>query len=60
MPHEELDAIKDSILQCINLLRPDTLIGLITFDRMVFLHEVGFAECNKSFAIRADKDYSIA
>jgi protein transport protein SEC23 len=58
MAKEELQAIKDSIFQQLSLMPPDTLVGLITFNRFTFVHELSFAECSKSFAFRGDKDFN--
>ena len=54
---DELQAIKDSILQSIQFLPPNIHIGLITFNRCVFVHELSSSECPKSYAIRGDKEY---
>ena len=54
---EELQALKDSILQGIQFMPPSTNIGLITFNRHVFVHELAFPECPKSYALRGDKEY---
>mmetsp|Transcript_11243 Transcript_11243/g.9631 ORF Transcript_11243/g.9631 Transcript_11243/m.9631 type:complete len:120 (-) Transcript_11243:141-500(-) len=37
---------------------PETLVGLITFGRFTFVHELSFQECSKSFAIKGDKEYT--
>jgi protein transport protein SEC23 len=34
------------------------MIGLITYGKMVNVHELGFADCPKSFCFRGDKEYS--
>jgi protein transport protein SEC23 len=60
MPKEELQAIKDSIFQSLSMMPPETSVGLITYGRYTFVHEVGFAECSKSYAFRGDKDYTTA
>jgi len=58
MPKEELQALKDSILQSINLMPPETMVGLITFGRFTFVHELSFSECSKSYAFKGDKEYT--
>lgn len=57
MTKEELIALKDSILQGIQFMPRHTNIGLITFNRYVFVHELSFSECPKSYALRGDKEY---
>lgn len=32
------------------------MIGLITYGRMVNVHELGFADCPKSYVFRGDKE----
>lgn len=54
---EELQAVKDSILQGLQFIPPNINIGLVTFNRHVFVHELAFSECPKSYAIRGDKEY---
>lgn len=55
---EELNSIKDSIQLSLNLLPPETLVGLITFGKFVFVHELGFQECPKSYAFSGTKEYT--
>ena len=55
--NEELQAVKDSIMQGIQFMPPQTNIGLVTFNRYVFVHELSFTECPKSYALRGDKEY---
>lgn len=38
---EELDQLKDSLQQTLNLLPEDTLVGLVTFGTNVMVHELG-------------------
>tara|TARA_B110000285_G_C15028209_1_gene565296 strand:- start:615 stop:731 length:117 start_codon:yes stop_codon:yes gene_type:complete len=32
------------------------MIGLITYGKMAYVHELGFAECPKCFVFRGDKE----
>lgn len=41
MDEEELSALKDSLQMSLSLLPPNGLIGLITFGKMVQVHELG-------------------
>mmetsp|Transcript_10919 Transcript_10919/g.36177 ORF Transcript_10919/g.36177 Transcript_10919/m.36177 type:complete len:820 (+) Transcript_10919:78-2537(+) len=58
LPENELEELKDSIQQTLNLLPEDALVGLITFGAHVMVHEIGFAECHKSVAFRGNKEYA--
>ena len=53
---EELAELKDSLQQSINFIPPDALIGLITYGKMAYVHELGFSECPKSYVFRGDKE----
>lgn len=55
---EELDELKDSIQQTLNLLPDNALVGLVSFGTMVHVHELGFTECPKSYVFRGNKDFS--
>lgn len=55
---EELAHLKDALQQTLNLLPEDALVGLITFGTLVQIHELGFADCPKSYVFRGEKDYS--
>ncbi|CAK9031793.1 Protein transport protein Sec23A (SEC23-related protein A) [Durusdinium trenchii] len=56
VPEEELEELKDSILQSLSILPENALIGLITFGSMVHVHELGFAEASRSYVFRGSKD----
>lgn len=43
LPEDELDQLKDSIAQSLNLLPPQCRVGLITYGTMVCVHELGQA-----------------
>jgi protein transport protein SEC23 len=60
IPQEELDSVKDSLQMSLNIMPPDTLVGLITFGKFAFVHELGFTECPKSYAFKASKEYTTA
>lgn len=55
---EDLQAIKDSLVMCLSLMPPNTLVGLMTFGNMVQLYELGYSECPKSYVFRGTKDYT--
>jgi protein transport protein SEC23 len=52
---EELSELKDSLQQSINFIPEDALIGLVTYGRMVFVHELGFQHCPKAYVFKGDK-----
>lgn len=56
MDDEELGSLKDSLQMSLSLLPPNALIGLITFGRMVQVHELGCEGCSKSYVFRGTKD----
>ena len=56
---DELVHLRDALQQTLNLLPEDALVGLITFGTLVNVHEIGFADCPKSYVFRGEKDYTI-
>lgn len=56
LDEEELNALKDSLQMSLSLLPPNALIGLITFGKMVQVHELGCEGCSKSYVFRGTKD----
>lgn len=55
---DELSHLKDALQQTLNLLPQDSLVGLITFGTLVQVHELGIADCPKSYVFRGEKDYT--
>ena len=51
----ELSEIKDSVQQALTLLPEDALVGLITFGRHVFVHELGSPGFPKAYVFKGDK-----
>ncbi|XP_055625918.1 protein transport protein Sec23A isoform X1 [Toxorhynchites rutilus septentrionalis] len=58
MDEEELGALKDSLQMSLSLLPANALVGLITFGKMVQVHELGNDGCSKSYVFRGTKDLS--
>lgn len=59
MDEEELAALKDSLQMSLSLLPPNALVGLITFGKMVQVHELNGTEgCSKSYVFRGTKDFT--
>mmetsp|Transcript_26598 Transcript_26598/g.44462 ORF Transcript_26598/g.44462 Transcript_26598/m.44462 type:complete len:757 (+) Transcript_26598:112-2382(+) len=55
---DELQALKDSLTMSLQLLPPNSLVGLITFGTTVQVHELGFTDCSKSYVFRGTKEVS--
>lgn len=53
---EDMVELKDSLQQSINFIPEDAMIGLITYGKMVHVHELGFTDCPKCFVFRGDKE----
>ncbi|XP_043220712.1 protein transport protein Sec23A-like isoform X2 [Amphibalanus amphitrite] len=53
---DELGALKESLQMSLSLMPPNALVGLITFGKMVQVHELGCDGCSKSFVFRGTKD----
>lgn len=56
MEDEDLQALKESMQMSLSLLPPTALVGLITFGRMVQVHELGCEGIYKSYVFRGTKD----
>ena len=71
---DDLKALRDAIVVSLSLLPPFALVGLVTFGTMVSInylchclppnafqaqvHEIGYAECSKSYVFRGGKEYT--
>jgi len=53
---EELAALKESLQMSLSLMPPNALVGLITYGKMVQVHELGCDGVSKSFVFRGTKD----
>ena len=58
MDDEELAALKESLQMSLSLLPPNAVVGLITFGKMVQVHELACEGISKSFVFRGTKDYT--
>ncbi len=58
MEDDDLQALKESLQMSLSLLPPAALVGLITFGRMVQVHELGCEGISKSYVFRGTKDLS--
>eukprot|EP00668_Euglena_longa_P015385 GGOE01019460.1.p1 GENE.GGOE01019460.1~~GGOE01019460.1.p1 ORF type:complete len:757 (+),score=202.90 GGOE01019460.1:195-2273(+) len=59
IPVDELESLKDSLLQSFSLLPEDALVGLITFGSTVTIWELGFTELHKSYVLGGHKEYTL-
>uniref|UniRef100_A0A7N5JNF0 Protein transport protein SEC23 n=1 Tax=Ailuropoda melanoleuca TaxID=9646 RepID=A0A7N5JNF0_AILME len=56
LEEDDLQALKESLQMSLSLLPPDALVGLITFGRMVQVHELSCERISKSYVFRGTKD----
>lgn len=56
LEEEDLQALKESLQMSLSLLPPNALVGLITFGRMVQVHELSCEGISKSYVFRGTKD----
>uniref|UniRef100_A0A8C7ZML5 Protein transport protein SEC23 n=1 Tax=Oryzias sinensis TaxID=183150 RepID=A0A8C7ZML5_9TELE len=56
LEEEDLQALKGSLQMSLSLLPPNALVGLITFGRMVQVHELSCEGIAKSYVFRGTKD----
>lgn len=55
---EELRALKNELLLVVEQLPENALVGLITFDSMVRVHDLGFSECSRVVLFHGDRELS--
>lgn len=58
LDEEELSALKDSLQTSLSLMPQNALVGLITFGKMVQIHELGTEEISKCYVFKGTKDLS--
>jgi protein transport protein SEC23 len=56
MEEEDLQAVKESLQMSLSLLPPNALVGLITFGRMVHVHELTSESMSRSYVFKGTKD----
>lgn len=56
MEEEELGALKDSLTMALSLLPANALVGLVTFGKMIQVHELGTEGISKSYVFKGTKD----
>ncbi|KAJ7979943.1 Protein transport protein SEC23 [Quillaja saponaria] len=55
---EELQALKNELLRVVEQLPDHALVGLITFDSMVYVHDIGFSECSRVVIFHGERELS--
>jgi len=58
MDEDELKALKESLQMSLSLLPPNALIGLITYGKMVQVHELCCEGISRSYVFRGTKEYT--
>lgn len=53
---EELNALKGALLQAVETMPETALVGLVTYGTQVYVHELGFEACFKSYCFRGSKE----
>ncbi len=56
MEEEDLQAVKESLQMSLSLLPANALVGLITYGRMVHVHELGCESMSRSHVFKGTKD----
>ena len=56
MDDEGFQAVKESLQMSLSLMPPNALVELITFGKMVHVHELGCEGCSNSYVFRATKE----
>merc|ERR1711892_1223382 len=56
MSDDELQSLKDNLVIALSLMPKHALVGLITFGRMIQVHELGTEGISKSYVFRGTKD----
>ncbi|CDY13800.1 BnaA09g43020D [Brassica napus] len=55
---DELDFLRSSLFQALDLIPDASVVGLIAFDSLVRVYELGFPHCTKSYFFHGNKDCS--
>ncbi|AET38507.1 GTPase-activating protein SEC23 Ecym_2811 [Eremothecium cymbalariae DBVPG len=56
---ENLQALKDSVITSLSLLPPNALVGLITYGKVVQLHDLSCTAIDKCNVFRGDREYQL-
>jgi len=55
---EELRALKNELLLVVSRLPENALVGLVTFDGMVRVYDLGFSECLRALVLHGERELS--
>ncbi|KAJ0092770.1 hypothetical protein Patl1_25247 [Pistacia atlantica] len=58
MEKDEIKAVKHELLRVIEQLPENALVGLVVFDSMVMVHDLGFNECSRVVILHGERDLS--
>jgi protein transport protein SEC23 len=58
MVEEELRAVKNELLLVVEQLPENALVGLITFDAMVRVYDLGFSDCSRVVVFHGGREVS--
>ncbi|KAJ4722587.1 Protein transport protein SEC23 [Melia azedarach] len=58
MEEEEIRAVKHELLRVIEQLPENALVGLVVFDSMVMVHDLGFSECSRVVVLHGERELS--
>lgn len=53
---EEIRAVKYELLRIIEQLPENALVGLIEFDSMVKVHDLGFSDCSRVLLLHGERE----
>lgn len=56
MAEEELRALRSEVMLVIEQLPESSLVGLVTFDSMVRVYDLGFSDCSKVVLFHGERD----
>ncbi|VEU23471.1 DEKNAAC104607 [Brettanomyces naardenensis] len=54
---DDINALKEALIASLALHPPGALVGLVTFDSVVSVHELGFISCAKTFVFSGSHEY---
>lgn len=58
MEKDEIKAVKHELLRVIEQLPENALVGLVVFDSMVMVHDLGFNECSRVVILHGERELS--
>ncbi|KAK9814088.1 hypothetical protein WJX72_000474 [[Myrmecia] bisecta] len=58
LPEDELATCRTALTQALQMIPEYAQVGLVTYGTHVHVHELGFAECAKSYVFQGSKEYT--